>query len=168
MKLDYMQIDSPMGPMFLAVDEAGALVRISFLSARGAQSVLEELRGQGFEPTLNGEPPREVADQLEAYFARRLTQFDMVLRPRGTPFQLAVWDALQRIPYGTCETYGEIARALGKPGASRAVGLANNRNPIPIVIPCHRVIGANGNLTGFGGGVENKIQLLRLEGYFML
>ncbi len=106
---------------------------------------------------------KEAARQLAAYFARELTDFDLPLKPSGTAFQMTVWKALQEIPYGTTTSYGEIARRIGNPDGSRAVGLANGRNPIPVVIPCHRVIGANGKLVGFGGGLPRKIALLELE-----
>ena len=105
----------------------------------------------------------DAIDQLDAYFAGERTAFDLPLAPAGTPFQLRVWDELRRIPYGTTTSYGELAARLGQPTASRAVGLANGRNPISVVVPCHRVIGANGSLTGFGGGTERKRLLLDLE-----
>lgn len=101
--------------------------------------------------------------QLSAYFAGRLKRFDLRLAPVGTAFQLSVWEALEAIPYGEVASYGEIARAIGNPKAVRAVGGANARNPIPIVIPCHRVIGSDGSLTGFGGGLTTKQRLLELE-----
>lgn len=106
---------------------------------------------------------RDVADQLAAYFAGELTEFDLALDPSGTPFQLTVWAALRTIPYGQTRSYADIARQIGSPTASRAVGLANGRNPISIIVPCHRVIGANGSLTGYGGGIERKRALLDLE-----
>lgn len=106
----------------------------------------------------------ETARQLGAYFAGDLREFDLPLQPRGTPFQLGVWMALREIPYGTTISYGELARRIGNPNGSRAVGLANGRNPLPVVVPCHRVIGANGKLVGFGGGLPRKEILLRLEG----
>jgi methylated-DNA-[protein]-cysteine S-methyltransferase len=102
-------------------------------------------------------------EQLAEYFAGQRHAFDLPLRPAGTPFQRAVWDALREIPYGETAGYGELARRLGRPGAARAVGLANGRNPIAIVVPCHRVIGAAGALTGYGGGLERKRYLLELE-----
>jgi methylated-DNA-[protein]-cysteine S-methyltransferase len=102
--------------------------------------------------------------QLRSYFAGELERFDLALAPRGTEFQLAVWAALLEIPYGTTASYGEIARAVGHPERSRAVGAANARNPISIVVPCHRVIGANGHLTGYAGGLHRKQALLELEG----
>ena len=101
--------------------------------------------------------------QLDAYFSGRSTAFDLPLGPQGTPFQLSVWSALQKIPYGETRSYAELAASLHKPSATRAVGAANGRNPIAIVVPCHRVIGADGSLTGFGGGLERKRFLLRLE-----
>lgn len=102
--------------------------------------------------------------QLDAYFAGQLKSFDIPLKPAGTPFQLRVWLALRDIPFGETRSYGQLASAIGDPSAMRAVGAANGRNPIAIVVPCHRVIGADGSLTGFGGGVERKKFLLRLEG----
>jgi len=101
--------------------------------------------------------------QLDAYFAGERTDFDLDLRPTGTEFQLRVWQALRDIPYGETISYGELARRVGNPSASRAVGLANGRNPISIVVPCHRVIGADGSLTGYGGGMDRKRLLLDLE-----
>ena len=101
--------------------------------------------------------------QLESYFAGERTDFDLPLHPHGTDFQLRVWAALREIPYGQTISYGELARRVGNPSASRAVGLANGRNPISIVVPCHRVIGADGSLTGYGGGMERKRTLLDLE-----
>lgn len=104
-----------------------------------------------------------VRAQLDAYFAGELTDFDLPLAARGTTFQLRVWSALRSIPYGATISYGELARRIGQPAAARAVGLANGANPIPIVLPCHRVIGADGSLTGFGGGLERKRWLLAHE-----
>lgn len=107
---------------------------------------------------------RTAATQLEEYFAGARTSFDLPLAPAGSAFQKKVWAALCRIPFGETATYGQIARAIGKPAASRAIGGANHRNPIAIIVPCHRVIGADGSLTGFGGGLEIKRALLALEG----
>ncbi|MDX1983869.1 MAG: methylated-DNA--[protein]-cysteine S-methyltransferase, partial [Bryobacteraceae bacterium] len=108
-------------------------------------------------------PFREVIRQLDAYFKGALHDFDVPLAPLGTPFQRNVWSALREIPYGRTISYGELARRIGNPSASRAVGLANGSNPIAIIVPCHRVIGANGKLTGFGGGLDVKRKLLDLE-----
>ncbi|MCA1644954.1 MAG: methylated-DNA--[protein]-cysteine S-methyltransferase [Chloroflexi bacterium] len=106
----------------------------------------------------------KVTAQLRAYFARELTEFSLALTPHGTPFQQRVWSALRTIPYGTTTSYGRLAVELGDAKAVRAVGLANGRNPIPIIIPCHRVVGANGSLIGYGGGMDRKQWLLALEG----
>jgi methylated-DNA-[protein]-cysteine S-methyltransferase len=141
--------DSRIGPLTIAVDEAGALESIHFGAAGG--SVRDEKRCAN------------VVRQLGEYFRGERRDFDLLLAPRGTDFQLAVWSELQRIPYGTTISYAELARRIGRPAAVRAVGAANGANPIPIVIPCHRVIGSNGTLTGYGGGIENKHALLELE-----
>jgi methylated-DNA-[protein]-cysteine S-methyltransferase len=105
----------------------------------------------------------KVVDQLDRYFAGELRDFDLPIAPAGTPFQLQVWQALREIPYGRTWSYRELATRIGNPNASRAVGLANGRNPISVVVPCHRVIGANGTLVGYGGGTERKRWLLDLE-----
>ncbi len=108
-------------------------------------------------------PFTSVIDQLSEYFSGQRTKFEVPLAPVGTPFQLAVWEALRSIPYGTTTSYGQLARSVNSPGASRAVGAANGRNPISIIVPCHRVIGSSGDLTGYGGGLPRKRQLLDLE-----
>ena len=151
----YCEISTPIGRLLLAGDARG-LRRISF------QDGLHPLRvPDGWE---RAEAPFQHAiAQLAAYFAGRLRRFDLTIAPEGTPFQREVWSALTRIPYGETVSYGELTARLGRPRASRAVGAANGRNPIPIVIPCHRVIGANGSLTGFGGGLPIKRRLLELE-----
>ena len=154
-------VSSPVGPLTLTA-ERGALVAIGFGGpVDGADGVPRPGLtddGQAHDPIL-----AEAERQLSAYFAGELRAFDLPLRPGGTPFQLAVWEALQRIPYGATAAYGELARSLGRPGAARAVGGANHRNPIAIVIPCHRVIGAHGGLTGYAGGLDIKAALLELE-----
>ncbi len=111
----------------------------------------------------NEQPLAEARRQLDEYFGGDRKQFDLPLRLEGTEFQVSVLEALQEIPYGETASYGEIARRIGRPKAVRAVGAANGRNPIPIVVPCHRVIGSTGDLTGFGGGLDTKEALLRLE-----
>ena len=147
---------SPVGDLELTGD-GKALSEIRFLDAPGADGP----RSPGKREQA---PFGQVITQLEQYFEGTRTEFDLPLAPVGTEFQLAVWELLLRIPYGRTSTYGELARQLGKPGASRAVGAANGANPLSIVVPCHRVIGASGKLTGFGGGLHNKEILLRLEG----
>jgi methylated-DNA-[protein]-cysteine S-methyltransferase len=143
---------------------------IGYLTLAGNGSALTNLRmvDQTYEPDrADWSPdPRAFDDavaQLIAYFAGELTDFDIELELRGTEFQRRVWQALLTIPYGETRSYGEIAEQIGAPGSARAVGLANGHNPIAIIVPCHRVIGANGSLTGFGGGLDRKRTLLELE-----
>lgn len=146
----YDTIDSPLGELLLASD-GRALTAVHMGGAPGP--------GWQRDPV----PLREAADQLQAYFAGELREFDLPLAPAGTPFQREVWEALRRIPYGETIGYGELAAAVGRPHAARAVGAANGRNPIAVVVPCHRVIGASGALTGYGGGLGRKRLLLDLE-----
>ncbi len=120
-------------------------------------------RRHGSDWEKNDEPFKTVIKQLDEYFDGSRQDFDLPLRPQGTEFQRRVWQALQQIPYGGTWSYGELAKYVGNPKASRAVGAANGINPIPVIIPCHRVIGSNGKLTGFGGGLETKAFLLNLE-----
>jgi methylated-DNA-[protein]-cysteine S-methyltransferase len=151
----YTQIESPLGPLLLVADDAG-LRQILFVNGRHApqpDSSWKEDKAT-FSQTIR---------QLHNYFAGELESFDLPLAPEGTPFQLAVWRRLCDIPYGATVSYGELANRIGNPKACRAVGLANGSNPIPIVIPCHRVIGSNGKLTGYGGGLPIKEKLLALE-----
>ena len=150
----YRMIDSPIGPLTLA----------------GEGPVLTNLRmvDQTYEPdradwTLDDRAFPDAVEQLQAYFAGELREFDLRLEMHGTDFQRRVWNALRSIPYGETRSYGEIAQQIGSPTAFRAVGLANGHNPVAVIVPCHRVIGANGNLTGFGGGLERKSALLELE-----
>jgi len=149
------QIESPVGPLLLVADDEG-LRQILFVNGRHPAKP-----DPGWQE--NPKPFRETIRQLHAYFAGKLEDFDLCLAPEGTPFQRNVWKKLCDIPYGATISYGEIARRIGNPKASRAVGLANGSNPIPIVIPCHRVIGSNGKLTGYGGGLPIKEKLLALE-----
>jgi methylated-DNA-[protein]-cysteine S-methyltransferase len=155
MPIFYTQLASPIGPLLLVSDAAG-LRQIMFAKNGKPAPVNPEWRES--TPALS-EPIR----QLRAYFAGELEAFDLPLAPEGTPFQQKVWDELCKIPYGQTISYGELARRIGNPNASRAVGLANGSNPIPVVIPCHRVIGADGKLTGYGGGLPIKEKLLALE-----
>lgn len=154
MVLHYRIVDSPIGPLTLA----GRDDRLMHL--RMVEQTYEPSR-DGWEPDDSAFP--EAAAQLAAYFAGDCTTFDVEIDLEGTAFQRRVWEALLTIPYGETRSYGDIARQIGAPGAFRAVGLANGHNPISIIVPCHRVIGSNGNLTGYGGGVERKKTLLHLE-----
>lgn len=149
------EMASPVGPLLLAGD-ASTIKLIDFQAGRHP-------RGPDKGWTADPAPFEAAVAQLEEYFAGRRRSFDLPLAPEGTPFQRAVWQALTDIPYGETLSYGELARRIGKPQASRAVGLANGANPLPIVVPCHRVIGADGSLTGFGGGLDIKRKLLALE-----
>ncbi|MDT9698120.1 methylated-DNA--[protein]-cysteine S-methyltransferase [Streptomyces sp. P17] len=149
-------IDSPYGPLTLVADD-GVLCGLYMTEQRHRPP--EETFGTR-DDTLFG----AAEEQLEAYFAGELKEFALELRLNGTPFQRSVWDQLRRIPYGETRSYGDLADALGNPGASRAVGLANGKNPIGIIVPCHRVVGANGSLTGYGGGLDRKQRLLEFEG----
>jgi methylated-DNA-[protein]-cysteine S-methyltransferase len=151
----YCEISSPVGRLLLAGDARG-LRRISFQDGPRPMRIPEAWERAE-------EPFQHAIAQLAAYFAGRLKRFDLTIAPEGTPFQRDVWSALRKIPYGETVSYGELTRRLGRPRASRAVGAANGRNPIPIVVPCHRVVGSNGALTGFGGGLSIKRRLLELE-----
>ena len=153
--MNYTYLDTPIGELLLAGDRR-ALYVVGFPD--GPRRQRAEL---GWE--LDDAVFTEAKTQLSDYFAGSLQKFNLPLRPHGTPFQLAVLAELQKIPYGTTRSYGDIARRIDKPRAARAVGAANAHNPIPVIIPCHRVIGSNGKLTGFGGGLPVKEALLRLE-----
>jgi methylated-DNA-[protein]-cysteine S-methyltransferase len=155
-------VDSPVGPLTLVAAD-GALAGL-YLEVRGREPG-PELAGEPAEPAepAAAAPLAEAARQLSAYFAGDLTGFDLTLSMDGTEFQRRVWAALRDIPYGETVSYGQLADEIGAPGASRAVGLANGRNPISIIVPCHRVIGADGSLTGYGGGMKRKQFLLDLE-----
>jgi methylated-DNA-[protein]-cysteine S-methyltransferase len=161
--MSHTVVDSPLGDLTLVADEAsGALRALYMVEHRHAPDP------STFGDRLAGDDERRVfgpvVEQLGEYFAGERRTFDLATAPAGTPFQLAVWERLRAIPYGETRTYGELAAEIGNPKAVRAVGLANGRNPLSIVVPCHRVIGANGAMTGFGGGIERKEFLLALEG----
>lgn len=146
----YALMNSPLGVLTVAS------------TARGLASV--RFGGSVPEDGIVDVPANQVfIQQLDEYFQGNRTQFDMSLDFAGTPFQVAVWEELLKIPYGHTRTYGDVARTLGKPGAARAVGMANHQNPIPVVIPCHRVVGQDGSLTGYAGGLQLKQQLLSIE-----
>ncbi|HYI95762.1 MAG TPA: methylated-DNA--[protein]-cysteine S-methyltransferase [Bryobacteraceae bacterium] len=155
MTLAYVEIDSPVGRLLLAGD-GDQLHVLAFREGKKAR----EAHPDWIE---DGVPLRAAVEQLRAYFAGELQDFTLALAPSGTSFQLRVWKELTRIPYGATICYGELANRIGNPNASRAVGLANGCNPIAIIVPCHRVIGASGKLTGYGGGLPIKDHLLALE-----
>jgi methylated-DNA-[protein]-cysteine S-methyltransferase len=147
--------DSPVGELVLTSN--GEAITGLFMEERKNEPQLAN------EWRRDDEMFREAARQLRAYFAGELTEFDLQMETAGTEFQQRVWAELLKIPYGSTTNYGELARRIGNPNASRAVGAANGQNPISIIIPCHRVIGSNGSLTGYGGGIERKKFLLDLE-----
>ncbi|MEU1271027.1 methylated-DNA--[protein]-cysteine S-methyltransferase [Streptomyces sp. NPDC005799] len=148
-------ITSPYGPLTL-VAENGVLCGLYMTDQRHRPA--EETFGD-----RDDSPFGEAEEQLTAYFDGELKEFTLELRLNGTPFQRTVWDQLRRIPYGETRSYGQLAAALGNPAASRAVGLANGKNPVGIIVPCHRVVGADGSLTGYGGGLPRKQRLLDFE-----
>ncbi len=153
--LHYTYLDSPIGALLLAGDETA----LHYLSFPGGHKAFPPKAGWLRDDACLAEAKR----QLRAYFAGDLTEFDLPLAMAGTEFQRTIWAALRSIPYGETRSYGWLAKAIGSPAASRAVGAANGANPIPIIVPCHRVIGSNGALTGFGGGIETKRHLLQHE-----
>ena len=168
------RVTSPVGPLFLAASDLG-LVALEFDARLPGQQTVRanprDLRAENRPESRNAVRFEESAgamrayvQQLEEYFAGERREFSFALDLRGTDFQLACWRALLAIPYGETRTYGDIARAVGKPQGFRAVGIANNRNPVAIVVPCHRVIASNGTLCGYGGGLDVKRKLLELEG----
>ncbi|MDL4816666.1 methylated-DNA--[protein]-cysteine S-methyltransferase [Actinomadura opuntiae] len=158
MEPTHVVVDSPVGPLTLvAID--GALSGLYMVEQRHRPP--QETFGAPGDP--GAEPFAATTEQLAAYFAGELTEFDLPLALRGTPFQGRVWAALQEIPYGETTTYGELAVELGQPTASRAVGLANGKNPVGLIVPCHRVVGSTGSLTGYGGGLDRKRYLLDFE-----
>lgn len=165
MNLFTHQFETPFGEMIIAVDDNGILARLVFPNEY--QRWAREIIYKGHTTISQSKRCDVVVTQLEEYFRQERQTFDLPLRPEGTAFQQTVWAALRTIPYGTTITYKELAERIGNPAAVRAVGRANGTNPIPIIIPCHRVIGADGSLTGFGGGLDLKASLLNLEGVQM-
>ena len=156
MQLEYTYMETPVGQLMLA-GEGEVLHHLSFPSGKMC-----------FKPKpdwdYHAAAFKQTRHQIDDYFAGQLKRFDLALAPSGTEFQMQVLGALQKIPFGQMRSYKDIAEAIGRPNSMRAVGAANGRNPIPLIIPCHRVVGADGSLTGFGGGLDTKAFLLRLEG----
>ncbi|MEO8662286.1 MAG: methylated-DNA--[protein]-cysteine S-methyltransferase [Bryobacteraceae bacterium] len=157
MQTYYTWIDSPTGQLLLTANESG-ITQLVFAEGRHPPDIHPSWKA-------SEDPLREAINQLKAFFAGELRAFDLPLSPAGTPFQRKVWAALQQIPYGQTTSYGSLAASIGNPAASRAVGLANGSNPISIIVPCHRVIGSNGKLVGYGGGLPNKRWLLEFEAF---
>lgn len=158
--MNYYQYNSAIGRLLLFSD-GRALKKVTFLSSLENKALVE------YEPTSD-DVLKEACRQLDEWFAGERQEFDLPLAPDGTEFQQQVWQALQKIPYGTTCSYGDLARQLGRPSASRAVGAANGQNPIALIIPCHRVIGADGSLTGYAFGIERKKKLLNFEAQHQL
>jgi O-6-methylguanine DNA methyltransferase len=158
---------SPIGLLFLAASGRG-LRCLEFLDRRSIKRVIAAKDKAGVPAEWHASllELKPIADELDAYFNGSLTRFQVPLDPEGSEFQRAVWRELLKIPYGETRTYGQIAKAIGQPGAARAVGLANNQNPLAIVVPCHRVVGSDGDLTGYGGGLPRKRWLLEHEAKF--
>ncbi|MGA9353364.1 MAG: methylated-DNA--[protein]-cysteine S-methyltransferase [Terriglobales bacterium] len=154
--LSFFRTSSPAGPLFLAASPKG-LVRLEF------QARVMSLDPKKFDLGESKKALAPYVRELKEYFAGERREFSMALDLRGTPFQLACWEALLAIPYGETRSYADIARDIGHPNAFRAVGMANNRNPVAIVVPCHRVIASSGSLCGYGGGLDLKRKLLDLE-----
>lgn len=159
----YTHLDTPVGLLLVASSNQG-LIRI-ILPGEGRKYLFSRLRKEYSKETLveNGEKNQEAVEQLKEYFNGSRESFSLRLDIRGTEFQKSVWKAVVQVPYGQTCSYGEIARRIGKPRACRAVGLANKTNSLPIVIPCHRIIGSDGSMTGYGGGIPLKEKLLKLE-----
>lgn len=153
---DACTIDTPLGSMLATADD-GQITGLYFLDQRDCPTDVAAVA------TADG-VLLDLRDQLQRYFDGNLRRFELPLAPKGTPFQQSVWQQLLQIPFGETRSYNDLARALDNPGAIRAVGAANGRNPISIVIPCHRVIGSDGTLTGYAGGLERKQRLLEIEG----
>lgn len=166
-QLNYHVMSSPVGLLLLVGGDRG-LRYVDFLERRSLKRAFaahaDEVPDAEWVPSLLALRP--VVAQLEGYFCGTIKRFNLPLDLVGTDFQLKTWRALRTIPYGHTHTYGQIAKAIGQPGAARAVGLANNQNRIPIIVPCHRVVGADGSLTGYAGGLPRKRRLLELEAHF--
>ena len=153
--------DSPLGPLTLVASN-GALAGL-YMNGRAPDAVAAAGAAEGADEGADAAVLAAAARQLDEYFDGQRQAFDLTVELAGTPFQRRVWEALRGIGYGETVSYGELAGQLGQPTAARAVGLANGRNPVSIIVPCHRVVGADGSLTGYGGGLDNKQHLLELE-----
>ncbi len=167
MRIAYHMMSSPVGLLFLARTENG-LRYVDFMDRKSLKRMIA--RHSNDYPDATWEPSlldlRDAVDELDEYFTGQRYAFTVPLDLVGSDFQIQVWKALCEIPFGETRTYGQIAKTIGQPKAARAVGLANNQNPIPVIVPCHRVIGANGKLTGYGGGIHRKKWLIQHEARF--
>jgi methylated-DNA-[protein]-cysteine S-methyltransferase len=165
MTLRLSEIETPVGQLLAALDSGGIVRRIAFVRDTPIAAVAQAVsRGEGESAVWEPAAGEELARELAEYFEGERRTFDLAIDPRGAAFDLRVWDALREVPYGQTVSYGDLAARIGEPGAARAVGRAAALNPIPILVPCHRVVGAHGKLTGYGGGLDAKQKLLALEG----
>lgn len=155
--------DSPAGPISFAVDEEEALIRLRFAEGNYEQEIERELEDEGFTIARDRARTARVSEEILGYTSGERRSFDVTISLDGSDWQRAVWSALTRIPFGETRTYGEVAAMVGRPSAARAVGRANSTNRLPLVVPCHRVVGADGRLTGFAGGTHLKKRLLEHE-----
>ncbi len=158
--------ETPAGPVAFAVNEAGALVRATFEEAEDHPDIEEDLKADGYEVSRDPERTARLGKEISEYSAGERREFTVPVAAAGTPWQQKVWDALARIPFGETRSYAEVAEMVGRPGAARAVGGANGCNRVPLVVPCHRVISADGSLGGFSGGLHLKQRLLEHERRF--
>ena len=164
MTLHVTRFDTPLGEMLVAVGDDGAVRLLEFAGPRAEASLAREAAARRAPVVDGADRCGDVIRQMDEYFRGERRSFDLRLDGRGTDFQRGVWAELVRIPYGATVSYRELAQRLGNPAAVRAVGRANGSNPISVIVPCHRVIGADGSLTGYGGGTDRKARLLALEG----
>lgn len=169
MSYHHKVIATPLGPMDLIITADGAVVVFSFASSAGLSRCVQKVQAAADVQMNSNHKAFALAEsQIQAYFQGKQKDFKLKYKPLGTEFQKQVWHQLLHIPFGETRTYGDLARALGMPSASRAVGAANGQNPVAVLIPCHRVIGTNGKLTGYAGGLDNKRWLLLHEGALLL
>jgi len=159
-------VDSPAGPLAFAVDEAGALIRSQFVAGQYHLTIEQELERDGYTLTRDPQRSAQAREQLLGYHHGVRREFTLPLALVGSEWQRRIWLELTRIPFGETRGYGELAAQLGRPHAARAVGRANATNPLPLIVPCHRLVGANGALTGYGGGLDLKARLLAHEARF--
>jgi methylated-DNA-[protein]-cysteine S-methyltransferase len=157
------EIDSPVGPVAFATDEAGALLGLRFRAGRRPAALEEGLQREGFALARDGDRSAAAREQLAEYFAGERRSFALPVARRGSDFQVAVWEELSRIPFGETRTYGQVAKAIGRPGEAVEVGSACAANPALLVVPCHRVVGADGSLKGYAAGLHLKERLLAFE-----
>lgn len=157
-------VETPAGPLTFAVDEAGSLIRAHFEESNNDSNIEDELLADGYEEFVQDSAhTAQLREQISEYYSGERREFTVMLAASGTPWQMKVWEALRTIPFGETRSYAQVADMIGNPGAARAVGGANGRNRIPLIVPCHRVVAADGSLGGFNGGLHLKERLLEHE-----